>query len=565
MKTRLADALWQNGRLSLRHLLDSRREAWVLAWLLGMATAIATIGLLALSGWFITAAGLAGMVSLGSAFTFNYFGPAAIIRLFAIVRTAGRYGERLASHNAVLALLADLRSSLFARLAATPSAQTASMRQMHRLTSDIDLLNAWPLSVVLPWLWAVVMLLVIVLVAALAGGVGLALWILLPLLLATAVLPSWAGRHGQAWANHQTEEAEQRRLALLRPLSALTALLQWRQWGRFEADFRRQDARYVSGLLQQQQMSGAVVLAQQLCLVVAWGILLWQGGLAVSAHNMSVAMLLALLLALFGFSELVLVLGMQMTAYGLSKAACTRLNALVPHETEIANTAPRQLPQALHLQAHHLSARLPSALNGVEQVDFDLENGDILVVTGPSGAGKSTLLSVLAGELEPLSGSLMVNQQSYAYWDWQGKIAYLAQQLDIFDLTLSQNLRLGKHDATEEELWSVLVQVGLADWAQTQPLGLETPLGEYGSAVSGGQARRIALARLLLKPYPLMLLDEPFAGLDAATIGLVASALESHQQHGILVVVSHQVSPWQKSKQVNIDLAHVNFNETIHS
>ena len=99
--------------LTLRHLAASRRGMWALAWLLGMLTLLATVGLLALSGWFISAAALAGMLSLASAYTFNYFGPAAIIRLFAIVRTAGRYGEMMLSHHAVLGLLQQLRVDFF--------------------------------------------------------------------------------------------------------------------------------------------------------------------------------------------------------------------------------------------------------------------------------------------------------------------------------------------------------------------------------------------------------------------------------------------------------------------
>lgn len=555
------DALWHNGRLSLRHLLDSRREDWAVAWLLGMLTLVASIGLLALSGWFITAAGLAGMVSLTSAYTFNYFGPAAIIRLFAIMRTIGRYGERMASHNAVLALLADLRSSLFARLAAGQQHRAASMRQMHRLTSDIDLLNAWPLNRVLPRLWATVMLVMILLLAAITGGL-LAVWMAIPLLCAVVVIPAVAARRGQSWAQAQAEEAELRRLALLQPLSAITALLQWRQWPRFADAFRTQDSRYVAGQMRQQFLAGGVVLLQQLCLVVTFVVLLWQGGQQVAAGQLSAAMLLALLLAVFGYSEIVLQLGMQMMAWGLSRAACARLNDLLPPPREPGSeTEKPPIPAALTICAEHLCARFPEALNGAEDVNFTAQNGDILVFTGPSGAGKSTLLTVLSGELPPFSGNLRANGAHYDSWQWQGQIAYLAQQLDIFDLTLAQNLRLGKAEASDDELWQVLEKVALADWARAQPQGLDTPLGEYGAAVSGGQARRIALARLLLRPYALMLLDEPFAGLDENTRTHIATMLAEHQQHGILMMVSHQSISRIQSKNVNIDITHAKRDE----
>ena len=544
--------LWSQQQLKLSNLLLSRKSAWLLAWLLGQVTAIASIALLALSGWFITAAGLAGIISLATAYTFNYFTPAGVIRLLAIVRTAGRYGERLGSHDAVLGLLADLRSGLFSRLAAGKQQQQNSMRQMHSLLSDIELLNNWPLNVVLPWLWALIMLLCILCLTIIVADRKLALYLSIPLLLATVVIPAVAALYGQSWGKQQTGLAEKRRTALLQPLEAITALLQWQQWSRFATIFHAEDEYYVTGQLHQQQLAGRVVLLQQLLLAVAVAVLLWQGSELLVIQKLSAAMLLALVLAIFGFAELVLVLGMNMMTYGLCQAACARLNTIVPEQT-VEVTEKQTLPAKLRLQADALQARWPDALNGAENISFNLVNGDILLLQGVSGAGKSTLLAVLAGELEPSGGQLCCNQQPFSVWQWQGEIGYLAQQLDIFDLTLAENLRLGKADASEDELWSVLSCVGLAVWAENQPQLLDTPLGEYGAAVSGGQARRIALARLLLRPYKILILDEPFAGIDEQTQTELAVMLQKHQQHGILIVASHQANPWLDAQILSIN------------
>lgn len=546
-----ADLLWKNGRLHLSGMLSSRRKIWLLAWLLGQIAALSSIGLLALSGWFLTAAGLTGLMSLTTAYTFNYFTPAGVIRLLAIIRTAGRYGERLVSHDAVLGLLSDLRSSMFAHLAQVQQHKPASIRQMHRLISDIDLLNVWPLNVILPALWALTVMILITLWSWYAGGLMLAGLIFVPLMCACVIIPLLGNRYGFRLALQQAEQVEQRRAALLQPLAALTALLQWQQWPRFANQFHDQDQQYVSSQLQQQKIAGKIMLMQHIFLALTMILILWQGSHLMLRGQMSAAMLLAILLMILGFTELVVVLGRNILSYGLCHAACKRLNELI--QTQNSSTSEHKpLSEQIVIKAENLSARWPEAINGAENINFQIGNGEILHISGPSGIGKSTLLSVLANELPPCGGSLSCNDQPFTIWDWQGKIAYLSQQLDIFDLTLAENLRLGKADATDEELWAVLEQVQLAEWARSQPQALDTALGEYGAAISGGQARRIALARFLLRPYPVMILDEPFAGIDEQTCVLIARILEIQQQNGILIVASHQANYWPQARVLAI-------------
>ncbi|UJF24676.1 ATP-binding cassette domain-containing protein [Suttonella sp. R2A3] len=551
MNKRLFDA---QGRLSLVGLWRTRRRAWLLAFLIGLSALLASVGLLALSGWFISAAGLAGVVALSTAYTFNYFTPAAIIRFLAIVRTVGRYGERLASHNAALAVLADLRAGLFARLAgSTKPSVLRSEQHMHRLTTDIDTLNEWPLALLLPWLWGVCFI-VIWLVVLLWVAPSLLLWTLPPLLLAGVFLPLVGLSLGMVSARRQAEYAEQRRLALLNPLSCLTALLQWGRWQEYANHFRTQDQRHNEELLRAQHWASALQMLQQFALASVFIILLYRGGLLLSTDDLSVAWLLALILAVFGLAEILLPLSAKMQALGNTTAARERLNALLPKAGASEKPQRYMLPtKDLALTLNQLSARQPQALSGPNDISVALHSGEVLIIQGPSGAGKTTLLQVLAGELDRCAGSMFVNNQPYEYYDWTGKIGYLTQYWDVFDLTLAENLRLGHADADDQSLEYVLAQVGLLEWAQAQPQGLNTPLGEYGAAVSGGQARRIALARLLLKPYPLLLLDEPFAGLDPRQRQRVYEQLRSHQRHGLLVIVSHHPLDWGDGvKMINV-------------
>lgn len=177
-----------------------------MAWLLGAVTLLATVALLAVSGWFISAAAAAGVAALATAYMFDYFRPGAIIRALAIVRTAGRYGERLASHNAVLALLHAICACAFS--AAWPPQRAALMwfppAACTGSPAISDLLDQWPLRFLMPWLWALLLQTAFVLWLLLAAP-ALLLYVLPPLLLAGVVLPALAA------AQHEFASEEQDR------------------------------------------------------------------------------------------------------------------------------------------------------------------------------------------------------------------------------------------------------------------------------------------------------------------------------------------------------------------
>ena len=188
----------------------------------------------------------------------------------------------------------------------------------------------------------------------------------------------------------------------------------------------------------------------------------------------------------------------------------------------------------------------------VRDLNLEIQKGEFLSLLGPSGSGKTTTLMMLAGFESPTSGEISLNGLPYSEWQLCQTLGYLSQHADMFDLTLAQNLRLADPNASDAQLWQVLEDTALKDWAQNQPQQLDTVLGEYGAAVSGGQARRIALARLLLARRQILLLDEPFAGLDPDTTQQVLQALLKHQRNGILIIVSHQRLDVPQAQQLQL-------------
>ncbi len=543
----------------LTQLFSTQLDKWLIAALLGIMTALSVIGLLMTSGWFISAAAMAGMVALGS-HSFNYLVPAAIIRVMAMVRTAGRYGEMMVSHHAVFGLLQRLRVRFFNQFARLPLANLSSTLQsthaMHRLTHDIEVLNELPLRVVSPWLVATTASL---LVATLLYQYEVNPMLIAIFLIAGLMLPAMLTWRSIKHARAHQALAESRRVSLLNPLSALTHLLIWQRWQSELTAFNSLDTQHTH---QQKRIQRAQSLVM---LIMQWLIAAVLVGLLVGFYHtplvISVPMLLALFLGIMGMTDLLAPLVTHSLALGNSLAAKHQLNELLnpslqPSHHLNHDLAPLPIDVArlnapLTLTIHQLAGKMPQAIVGFKAISLTATQGIPVLITGRSGAGKSTLLQVLAHELAPQQGSIELNGMDWlALHDTSALTGYLGQQIDIFDQTLATNLRLGNADASDEQLWQVLGKVGLKDWARSQPLQLQTPLGEYGQAISGGQARRIALARLLLSPKKILLLDEPFAGLDKKSREALWQMLVQHQQQGILIIVTHHL--WQTDHPINI-------------
>ncbi len=548
----------------LRDLIKPSFDLWVIAWLLGLVTALSVVGLLMVSGWFLTATALAGMAVLGS-HNFNYLMPSAVIRVLAITRTAGRYGELMVSHNAIFNLLKELRIKFFHKLAQEPLTSQhktlQSTQQMHRLVSDINVLNEFNLRVVMPWSLAVIMMALMAsfIVFAMPAMSLMIQSILLFLLISCIILPTVMAYLGINHGRFGAKLAENRREALLAPLTIITQLLMWRQWQSQTQDFIKYDEQLhdldwkatkynnITMLFMQWLIYAVIVLV--LVVVVLFSVS--YGGDAEVQVWRNVPILLAIVLGLFGLQEIILPLAQHHLSFGKATASKERLNDLLDKESmdhltnsKIADVC-KNLPlpvDLLVMELDEVSARMPTAIMGADNVTVRIDSGRPMIISGESGCGKSTLLQTLANELVPQSGKIYLNGQLWQDYDWQDHLGYLGQQLDIFDQSLADNLRLGKEDATDEELMAVLEKVALTDWVNAQPQGLDTHLGEYGTAISGGQARRIALARLLLKPRKVLLLDEPFAGLDKESQASVWQAVKKHQQSSILIVVSHHQS-----------------------
>jgi thiol reductant ABC exporter CydD subunit len=184
--------------------------------------------------------------------------------------------------------------------------------------------------------------------------------------------------------------------------------------------------------------------------------------------------------------------------------------------------------------------RAEPALDGVS---LTVGAGETVALVGPSGCGKSTLLSVLLGFLSPEHGSVRVGSADLAELDpdaWRSRLAWVPQRPHLFAVSIAENVRLGRSDASDEEVRAAIAAAGLADVVAKLPQGAQTVLGDRGAGLSAGERQRMALARAFLRDAPLLLLDEPTANLDGQTEHEVLQAIRRLSAGRTVVLVAHR-------------------------
>lgn len=521
-----------NGFRSLRSILRLFFRTKGAALLAGIATATVTvlagIALLGLSGWFITATAIAGL-SIATAVVFDVFAPAAGIRLLAILRTGSRYLERLVTHDATLAILAALREKLF-RSWARPSAASALLKRparlLFRLTADIDALDSLYLRVVVP----VGAALATALVAGIALGLMSPLFGLLVafvLLVAGLGIPLAAAMRSEKSMRRRAKGTEALRARTVDLVAGQTELLMAGRLEEQKLALVRADG-YVAAsdrkLNRIEIVTGAgfgIVHAALLSGgLVAVGLLMQAGtiGAPVAALGM---------LIILGAMEPFSALRRGAMELGRTILAAKRVAPQLQENAELLT--PQKPENGTAVRLKNVSVRHEGADHDtLKAINLDIAAGERIAIVGTSGAGKSTLFNLLAGEIPADQGSVAVEPARL-----------LTQRTELFQDSLRDNLRLARTNASDQELMEALQAAGLGTFIGDLPAGLDAMLGEGGLGLSGGQARRLALARLFLTDAPLWLLDEPTEGLDSATAQDVLERLKACAGCRTLLIATH--------------------------
>lgn len=517
--------------------------AWILlSTLVSLVATLANVGLMAVSGWFITAMAAAG---LGGA-AINYFTPAAIIRALAILRTGGRYVDRVVSHDATLRLVADSRAHLFAKMVPLAPAALDDLRSgdlLARLKADIDRLELTFLRLISPVVVAVLTLVAVGLLLAIHDG-SLAAGVLAVLALCGLVVPALAAIATTAPGRLLTARAADLRRLVVDDLAGLGPLL---MTGAFTAHRDRLVQTMASLVEAERRLNRRAALGQalgrlsgDLALIVA----LFIGVPLVAASRLAGPDLA--MAALLSLSAAEAFMGLPAAFLGVSAtlASAQRLFAILdrrPPVTEAAHPAP--LPDGRDITLDNVTLRYRGdgrpALDGIS---LDIPFGSHVALIGESGAGKSSLAGLLvrlrdpdAGEIR--LGGLPLTAPSLA--DLRRVIGVVPQKPHLFTTTLEANLKLGRPSATAEELAAAIEAADLAEFIGRLPEGLGTPVGVAGTTLSGGEARRVAIARALLVDPDILVLDEPGEGLDPETGAAVLDRVLDRMAGRTVILITH--------------------------
>jgi ATP-binding cassette subfamily C protein CydC len=499
--------------------------------LLSLLAVAAAIGLMAAAGARI--ASLAGATVLATPLLLRWLG---------LGRVLLRYGERLATHDATFRALADLRVWFFRGLARRAAGGLGFRRTgdlLSRLAGDVEALDGLYLRILLPLAAAVLLLPALVLwLAQLDLATAAAVGVLF--VLAAFALPALAARAATAGGARLAGDAAGLRIAALDALTGLREVRAFAAEGRMLATVQ---AREAALLASQHALAARAAWAQAAAMLCGQAAIL-AVLLAAGAHPVPATIAAFVVVAAF---EVIAPLPRAGALAGHAAAAARRV--LEAAEGPIAspdppNPAPPPAAAALRFEGIDFRWQ-PDRPAVFEGLTLDIPQGARVAILGPSGAGKSTLAALALRVAAPQRGTVRlggVDIATLAAADLRARISWLSQATHLFDDTIRANLRLGSPDAPDAALWAALDQAAVGEVVRALPDGLDTWVGEGGTRFSGGQARRLALARALVSPAPILILDEPGAGLDAETERNFLETLNTAAAGRTVLLITHRLT-----------------------
>ncbi len=532
--------------------------AGIILMILGLAS---SVGLLTVSGWFLAATAIAGAGSL-----FNFFYPSATVRGLAIGRTVARYVEKIVTHDATFRILAKLRVQVFRKIIPLSPAVLDRYRHsdlLNRLVADVDTLDNLYLRVIAPFITAIVMIGILTFSLSLFDG-QLALIIGITLLALLLIIPTIFYQLGKKFGEDLTEERAQYRTQFVEFIQAQAELLLFNAGKHCRKNMAETEEKWQAFQQKEANLSGLSTALVMFANGMLLAVVLWIAAKTDFAVHLAPdnRFYQASVIALFAFAalasfEILMPLGAAFLHIGQIVASAKRINELTEQQPLVVFDGDKVLSlptKAPLLQIENVSFHYPSRKDfALQNIQLTFEQGKKIAILGKTGSGKSSLLQLLVRNYNPESGKILLGGapiQDYTQDSLRATFCFLTQRVHVFSDTLRNNLQIASQtEISDEKMQAVLLKVGL-DKLVAQEEGLDIWLGEGGRPLSGGEQRRLGLARILLNDAPILLLDEPTEGLDRETERHILSLVFEHCQDKTLIMVTHRLTDIEQFDQI---------------
>ena len=521
---------------------------WMLLGIfLSLITALANVGLMALSGWFISIMAIAGVAGITD---INYFTPSAAIRGLAITRTAGRYIERVVSHEATFRLLAELRQWFYNHLEPLAPAVLQQYKRgdiLSRISADINTLENFYLRIVSP---IIVATLAFILYGLFLNryDARLAIAELALLLLAGVVFPLIIHRLAKKSSQRMVKTSAQLRTNAIDSVQGMGELLIYGAVESHQKKTQSLSQKLIKDQQTQAKLSGFSQGFVGLCANLSMWVLLIISIPLIANGTLEKAHLAMLALFAIASYEVIMPLPLALQLLPTTLTAARRLFELVDSKVAVnepAEDVTQPAPTDFDIEFKDVCFAYKTEESEIKLPDFKLKTGQKLALLGKSGIGKSTVINLLARfwEIKPEKGQILfagIPIQQYHSDELRKYFSVLTQQNILFNNTIKNNLLLANPSASDAQLEEVCKVAQIHDFIIDQPEAYNTWVGEAGLMLSGGQARRIAIARALLKDAPVLILDEPGEGLDAKTEKAVLDAVFDYKKSNSILLITHK-------------------------
>ena len=512
-----------------------------------MITGLASsIGLLTTSGWFLAATAIAGLGTL-----FNFFYPSASVRGLAIGRTLFRYFEKLVTHDATFRILAKLRVQVFEKIIPLSPGVLNRYRNsdlLNRLVSDVDTLDSLYLRLIAPFITAIFVILAMCIGLSFVNA-PLALGLGISLLLLVFVIPTVFYQLGKKFGDKLVHSRALYRTQFLEFIQAQAELLLFNAEDKLKDNMAKTEANWQADQQKEANLSGFSTALSLFLNGLIIAAMLWFSSQAEFGNDeYRMAFIALFTFAALASFEILMPLGSAFLHIGQVIASAERVTDIIEQQPLVTFNGKTEFDQnaTTLIEAKDLSFTYPERQNrALDNLNLTIQKGKKVAILGKTGSGKSTLLQLLVRNYDANQGELFLAGKpiaDYAENTLRSQFCFLTQRVHVFSDTLRQNLQFASAvNISDEKMIEVLNQVGLGKLLE-QEQGLDIWLGDGGRPLSGGEQRRLGLARILLNDAPILLLDEPTEGLDRETERQILRLILAHAENKTLIMVTHRLT-----------------------